>query len=402
MTRHLDLELVRELHPPAADSRESGVAPGRAAGRESGVAPGRAAGRDNGVARGRAVGRGHGVASGRERARAALLAAIESAEGAPRPSDVRWRRRSRWLRRRSRWPRRPRLAPLGLAGVAAAVAVGVVLALSLRGGAGNPPSAAALVLQRAARLAEAAGGPRQLHPGEYWYVQSIWTTPGVQFAAPGGRGPDLIVDALSSYERQAWIGLDRPGRVVSRVVGPITFLSAAARQQWVRAGRPRALPGYNGSLPPNAFIRPYRQLLSLPTNVEALWQLLYRGAGNGSAAWKRHEMFTEIGDLLREDPIPAKVRAALYLVAARIPGIQVLGLTHDAVGRPALAVALNDTLYGERDELLFDPRTSALLGERSVVVKPPSSYHVKPGAAWSGATYLTEGIVERIGQVPGR
>ena len=90
-------------------------------------------------------------------------------------------------------------------------------------------------------------------------------------------------------------------------------------------------------------------------------------------------MFTEIGDLLREDPIPAKVRAALYLVAARIPGIQVLGLTHDAIGRPALAVALNDTLYGERSELLFDPKTSALVGERSVVVKPPPAYHVKPG-----------------------
>src|SRR5205807_1084478 len=109
----------------------------------------------------------------------------------------------------------------------------------------------------------------------------------------------------------------------------------------------------------------YQQLLALPTNVDALWRRLYRGAGKGTAAWKRHEVFTEIGDLLREDPIPAKVRAALYLVAARIPGIHLLGLTHDGIGRPALAVSLNDTLDGERSELLFDPKTSALLGERS-------------------------------------
>ena len=34
------------------------------------------------------------------------------------------------------------------------------------------------------------------------------------------------------------------------------------------------------------------------------------------------------------------------------------------------------------------------------VVKPPPSYHVKPGTAWAGATYLSSGIVERIGQVP--
>jgi hypothetical protein len=342
----LDLELVRELHPTDRPDEPA-----------------------------------------RERARAALLAEMERA--LPGSSTTR---------------RRPRLARAGLAAALAAVVVGIVLAQSLRGGAANPPSAAALVLQRAARVAEAAGGPRQLRPGEYWYVKSIWTTPGVQFAEPSGRASDTIVNALSTYERQAWIGLDRPGRVESHVVGPITFLSAAARRQWIRAGRPRELPGYSGSLPPNAFLLPYRQLLSLPTNVRSLWQLLYRQAGSrpgqGNAAWKRHEMFTEIGDLLREDPIPAKVRAALYLVAARIPGIQLLGLTHDGIGRPALAVALNDTLYGMRSELLFDPKTSRLLGEGSVVVKPPPAYHVKPGTVHDGATYITSGIVERIGQVP--
>jgi hypothetical protein len=79
-----------------------------------------------------------------------------------------------------------------------------------------------------------------------------------------------------------------------------------------------------------------------------------------------------------------------------------LGLTHDGIGRPALAVALNDTLDGMRSELLFDPKTSRLLGERSVVVEPPPAYHVKPGTVHEGATYITSGIVERIGQVPGR
>jgi hypothetical protein len=285
-------------------------------------------------------------------------------------------------------------------GALAAVAAGIALAVSLHGGAANPPPAAAVVLARAARVAEAAGGPRPLRPGEYWYAKSVWTTAGVQLAEPSGRGNDVIVNALSTYERQAWIGLDRPGRVESHVVGPITFLSAAARQRWIRAGRPREPPGYNGSLPANAFIRPYRQLLRLPTNVDALWQLLHRGAGKGSAAWKRHEMFVEIGDLLREDPIPAKVRAALYLVAARIPGIHVLGLTRDGIGRPALAVALNDTLYGARSELLFDPKTATLLGERSVVVKPAAGYHVKPGTVEEAATYITSGIVERVGQAP--
>src|SRR5207237_4444564 len=131
-----------------------------------------------------------------------------------------------------------------------------------------------------------------------------------------------------------------------------------------------------------------------------LWQWRYRETVNGAAAWMRDEMFTEIGAVLREDPFPAKVRAALYRVAARIPGIQALGLTRDGIGRPALAVALDDTLYGMRSELLFDPKTSRLLGERSVVVKPPPAYHVKPGTVQAGATYITSGIVERIGEMP--
>ncbi|HET6865455.1 MAG TPA: CU044_5270 family protein [Solirubrobacteraceae bacterium] len=354
MRTDLDLEFVRELHPAEPAAQAAG-----------------------------------------ERARAALLAEIERAAASP---GVR-----RQAIRRSPRRRRRRLAPVGLAAALAAVAAAIVLAVSLHGGAANPPSAAAAVLQRAARAAEAAGGPRQLRPGEYWYVKSVWTLAGATFPDPSVRGGILqIPSAVSSYTRQAWIGLDRQGRVESRVIGTVMFLSPAARQEWIRAGRPRALPGYHGSLPPNAFIEPYTKLLRLPTNVDALWELLYREAGKGSAAWKRHEMFTEIGDLLREDPIPAKVRATLYRAAARIPGIQVLGLTRDGIGRPALAIALNDTLYGMRSELLFDPKTSRLLGERSVVVKPPRAYHVKPGTVHDGATYITSGIVERIGQVPAR
>lgn len=77
-------------------------------------------------------------------------------------------------------------------------------------------------------------------------------------------------------------------------------------------------------------------------------------AGKGSPAWRRHELLTVIGDLLREDPVPARVRAALYRVAATIPGIRLLGPTHDGLGRPARAVALDDAFAGQRVEFLFD------------------------------------------------
>lgn len=356
MTRDLDLELVRVLHPPADPATRPAAA------------------------------------HARESARIALIAEIERGDLQRRRGPI-----VAGLGQR-------RLAPLGALGVAAALAVAIVIVLSLRGGAANPTSAAAAVLQRAAHAAAVAGGPRQLRPGEYWYVKSYDTTAGANVVAPPsvpGR-IRVIVDALTTTERQVWIGVDKPGRIVTRVTRPITFLSAAARQQWIRYGRPRQLPGLRSELPPGTFIRPYRQLQTLPTNIDALWRLLQRHAGHGSSAQQHSEMFTEIGDLLRETPIPAKVRGALYLVAARIPGIQMLGLTHDAIGRPALAVALNDSFTGLRNELLFDPHTSALLGESSVVVHPPSTYHVKPGTVQTGSTYITSGIVERIGQTPSR
>jgi hypothetical protein len=359
MTVDFDLDVVRELHPPADEPVD---------------------------ARQRA----------REFARVALMAEIEQLP-VPRP-----RRRSTsrsWLRPR-------RLAPLGLLGVVAAAAVAIVLGLPLRGGAANPTSAAAAVLQRAARAAAAAGGPRPLRPGEYWYVKSYETSTGALFV--GGRsGPKashVIVNALATIERQIWIGVDRPGMIVTRIAGPIKFLTAAARRRWIHDGRPRqaaALPSPM-RLPADSFGRPYRELLRLPTNVDALYRQLEHDARNGSAAWKRHEIFTEIGDLLREDPVPAKVRAALYLVAARIPGIQMLGPTRDGIGRPALAVALNDSLNGLRDELLFDPHTSALVGESEVVVKPPPADRIKAGTVDYASTYISSTIVERLGQVPTR
>ena len=327
--------------------------------------------------------------SARDRARTALLAAA-SAAAEPRRSRARTRLRLR-------------LRPsIGLLGAALGTTAAIMIAAGLNGGSGQPAYAAAAMLQRAARVAAAAGGPRVLRPGEYWYVHTRETVNSAVFPTKNARRGRVlvIVDALTSYDRQDWIGVDKRGYFTSRVVG-VTFLSAAAREQWVRAGRPAPLnaPG-NEPRPADGFDRPYQQLLALPTNVNALYKVVKDDAGQGSPAWQRHEMFTVIGDLLRMDPIPPRVRASLYRVAARIPGIQALGLTHDGLGRPALAIALNDTLYGERDELLFDPRTATLLGETSVVVKPGPKYHVKPGTVRTGLTYITSGIVQKLGQHP--
>jgi len=139
MTNDLDLEVVRELHPPAEELP------------------------------------GSDAAQGRERARVALVAEIARVDSPRRHSSLNL----------ARLRRRPLAVVLALGG-AAAVAVGVVVAVSLRGGAANPPSAAAAVLQRAAHAAAAAGGRWQLRPGEYWYVKSYETSAGAEVADRSG------------------------------------------------------------------------------------------------------------------------------------------------------------------------------------------------------------------------
>jgi hypothetical protein len=91
------------------------------------------------------------------------------------------------------------------------------------------------------------------------------------------------------------------------------------------------------------------------------------------------------------------VRAALYRVAAGIPGIRLLGRTRDGIGRPALAVALADSSAGERVELLFDPRTAKLLGERYTALRAGPRFHVKPGTVQFESTYLSSGVARRAG-----
>ena len=66
-------------------------------------------------------------------------------------------------------------------------------------------------------------------------------------------------------------------------------------------------------------------------------------------------------NLLRETDASPALRAAIYKVAATIPGVEVLGPARDHSGRLGIGLAYNTA--GARSELIFDPRTSALLGE---------------------------------------
>lgn len=126
------------------------------------------------------------------------------------------------------------------------------------------------------------------------------------------------------------------------------------------------------------------QLYALPTDPAKLEPVLrsdIKGAGPNPTA----ELYTVVGDLLRESPAPPALREALYEVAASIPGVALVGHYKDALGRTGTAV--------ERDgeTLVIDPDNGQLLAD--IEGNPNTSTSCGKGCVESGVgyTYVSEG-----------
>ncbi|MFC8918327.1 CU044_5270 family protein [Streptomyces sp. NPDC057116] len=145
----------------------------------------------------------------------------------------------------------------------------------------------------------------------------------------------------------------------------------------------------------------HNYLASLPTDPDALLQRIHqetRGRGNSPD----QQAFTTIGDLLRGSHPPAALTAALYKAAAKIPGVVTVDDAVDAAGRHGVAVARLDEPSGVREEWIFDRRTLAFLGERTVQVRGESGEQglIKPGTVVSTSAVLTRAVVDRMKEVP--
>jgi RNA polymerase sigma-70 factor (ECF subfamily) len=106
-------------------------------------------------------------------------------------------------------------------------------------------------------------------------------------------------------------------------------------------------------------------------------------------------MFTLVGDALRETNATPAQRAALYEVAARIPGVELIGHVRDPVGRPGIAVAHSGKTAGIRETLILDPETSVLLSEEQVTLDG-NSFGYPAGTVIGHATYVTRGVVDSM------
>ncbi len=322
----------------------------------------------------------------RASARGALIAAIEIAER-PTPKVPLWRRP------------RPRL----FVAVAMTVVLLIALPTLILGGDGQVQPAIGQVLREAAAIAATQPAEPPPGPGKFFYTRSreaYLTTVGFNPRCkthPCDREHPWEAtrqwSALTPRLRQTWIAANGAGR--ARVVSAKPeFLTLGQRKAWRAAGSPHLSSGEVEDFALTG--QPFLDTSNLPTRPEALRKLIEARKiplVNGPPG--EAETFTLIGDMLRNTYLPPAVRAALYRVVAELPKVELLGQVKDPVGRSGIGVSY--TKGRTRHELIFDPKTSALLGEREVAVYPIAELQVPAGTETGSVTYLESKVVDSLG-----
>jgi hypothetical protein len=350
------------------------------------------------------------------RARGLLLAEIQAERGtgessppafppraASRPRNTSRPCSTSWLRGAFRPPAPRWLRPVLLGATAAAATAALTVSL-LPGPAGHQPRpvagsapassqratpaalTAAYVLNHAASAAAASSRPVP-RPGQFIYVSSVTTYLSTEMGRSGekswlyrtsrqiwqsvtGQQPGLLQIVAHSNVKLPW------GPVPPAVTGnPVDWISLPA------SSCPGAAPARDT----------YEFLASLPTDPVRLRAWLYQHPDGGLRpdvqAW------TDIGDMLREMLVPPKLAAALYRVAATIPGATVVPHAANAVGRAGVAVSRSGA------ELIFDPKMYELIGEGAVLTKPVPGQG-PAGTVVASTAQLRESVVDRLPDVP--
>jgi hypothetical protein len=263
--------------------------------------------------------------------------------------------------------------------LAGAVAVGLVAAGVIVALPGAGSASAAEVLNKAADAA-AAKPVIPARPGQFSYVETSETTPG-----------------LPEFHEQIWFPVDGKGTGVRRVGHGDQRSDFPARCGGIQF----KFPG-SGSIPENAepilcdttqsLSNPnYEYLGKLPTDQKELRRLVYEEVGKikGSADDPDHAAYFLIMGLLKDNVVPSPQLAALFKVLAAIPGATIVADAVVGGGQHGVGVrwALGE---GEWLMLVFDRDNYRLLGQQLF------AYHGKLMVT----TMKRSGIVDQVGQLP--
>ena len=256
--------------------------------------------------------------------------------------------------------RRTRFATITSAvAVATAISAGLLTVLpGARDAHEHTIRTVAYVLDRAARTAGRSGQPLP-HSGQYIAVTSL--------------ARSMTEEMSGSQAARAWLTLERRKiwwSVSNRKPG-LGWYDAVRndRLPWSGPGATTPLgvswlpiPAQGcADAPPVRFT--YQFLTTLPTEPAKLRAWIYSHKDGGQSA--DDQAWTDISDLLGTMLTPPRLTAALFRVAATIPGATVVPHVTDAAGRSGVAVARVIQGATQNDELIFNTSTYRLLGGRT-------------------------------------
>jgi len=283
---------------------------------------------------------------------------------------------------------RPGLAALG-AGALVAVLVFSDL-VGLAGWRGGADPAAAAVLEQAA-VAAITFEDISLNAGDYLLVEreSVGVTSGQEAVGPVvyfrvRQYSQLYVPADREDE---WIWV-RPTNTLVDILTPggedlVGRYYATIDEE--TGGVPERLRATGGAFYGNTSDSQWGDYDSMPRDPYRLLNHIYMmtfGAGSS----RDGEALVFIADTLRQGTAPADLRAALFRAAAMIPGVTVTEERAELDGSVGVAVGRFESKNGLRIELVFDPATGQLIGEREVAVDGYPEQLVKPGDVYRSST----------------
>jgi hypothetical protein len=303
--------------------------------------------------------------------------------------------RARWLPQARRNPRLPRRLPIPVTVVATLTAAVVCLtALGFWGGTPAADAQAVRILNRAASAALQRPAPH-IRPSDFVFtrVLEMAATIGVRDHHPLVSHTSVLREQwLSASGRRTGLLRERPFSIpLGHPTGRwrAIVLQGCVHGHLVPSGSAGHTPGgtsYGRCRPVPA------DLAHLPTTEPAMRRYLYHHLAGQNPP--DQQAFITAGDLIRDSYIRPAALAAIFRAVAHIPGVTVVHGAVSANGRRGIAV--QRVFHGVSDQLIFDPHTYAVIGERQVVVGPGAG--LKAGTILDLTTLLVTRIVHNVGQ----
>lgn len=306
------------------------------------------------------------------------------------------------VRRRRRWA-----GWVAAAATVATVTAGTLVVQTVQFGGRAPSAAAVSQLNSAADRVAPADQP--LGPGQYRYVAThAWwmSTSVLRDGSYSYLAENLLETWVPADQKQEWLwrrdvtgarkwigGTEEEARAAGVPVDAAGWPEGEWRApcgDWFAAEKGRLPCAGDGSwqIPTPEF------LSALPRDADELFDRLRADTGSRGADADL-EMLVYVADVLRTGLVPADLRAALYRVLARVPGIDVTEQVANLDGQKGAAYGIS--AKGIRRDVIVDPVTGQFIGEREVT--EAGFNNVPPGSVIS-YTSMTTAVVDGMGVRP--